>query len=68
MKRSITDRIARIEQLNKEIEKIRASCKHLLVNKTFKSSTGNFAPSYDYYVTSFECLNCGHRWCEEGSK
>jgi hypothetical protein len=27
MKRSITDRIARIEQLNKEIEKIRASCK-----------------------------------------
>ncbi len=68
MKKSIINRETQIERLEKEIEKIRAKCKHLHVNKEYKGDTGNFDPSDDYYITCFECLDCGERWHEEGSK
>ena len=61
MKKSITNREKQIERLEKEIETIRKNCKHLHVNKTYKGDTGNYDPSYDYYCTCFECLDCDER-------
>ncbi|MDD4109960.1 MAG: hypothetical protein PHS54_00240 [Clostridia bacterium] len=66
MKKSILNRFAQIKRLTKEIENIRINCKHLHVNKTYKGDSGNWDPSDDYYITCFECLDCGKCWHENG--
>lgn len=68
MKKSVIKIEKAIVALHERLERIRSRCPHKHVNKEYHSDTGNYNRNDNQYWTNFECLDCGYRWNEEGSK
>ena len=54
-----------MQDLQKRLETIQSVCPHVNVNKTYKSSSGNYDPSMDREWFECVCPDCGKRWTEE---
>lgn len=66
MKKSITNLYTMIENCQKRIDKIQSKCKHGVVEKKYWHDED--APKNEVWGTNFNCLECGKRWNEFGSK
>lgn len=55
----------REEKLAKELAKLQTTCTHPVVEKTYRSNTGNYDPTADSYWIDFHCPDCRKRWRKE---
>lgn len=66
-KKIINKYLVSLDKINKKILAIRSKCKHpkRFRTATYKSDTGNYDPSQDFYWIENTCEICGKFWIED---
>lgn len=68
MKKSVIEIEKQMQLLTEKLAKIRKYCKHVNKQKHFRQNDSDDIRLEDSYWTDFNCLDCGKRWKEKGSK